>query len=135
MQREVSDFQRLEQCGIQVDKGLHYADDDAVFYLELLMMFIEDREKKQKQLETVWEDIANRTEDRIEWEKWVVTCHSLKGEARGIGASELGEYFYQLEMAGREKDTGKIKENYSAAMKEWEKVVEGIRTMEKGESL
>lgn len=68
------------------------------------------------------------SDEDTRWRAWVAACHGLKGEARGLGATALGEYFYQLELAGKFRDREKIQEIYPLAMEEWERVVDGIRT-------
>ena len=66
-------------------------------------------------------------QDTAAWNAWVSSCHGLKGEARGLGASTLGTYFYQLELAGKTRDIEKIEEIYPQTQKEWDRVVDGIR--------
>lgn len=130
----------LEQDGIDTREGIRYADMDAAFYCQLLMLFAGQREKQQSKLDRICQDILHRdmSESGVEnsgcgtpertaaWETWVSSCHGLKGEARGLGASVLGAYFYQLELAGRERDREKIKEIYPQACQEWNKVADGI---------
>lgn len=55
-----------------------------------------------------------------------VVLRQQPSEARGLGAVELGELFYQLELAGRGKDTEKIKEVYPAALASRKKVSDSI---------
>ncbi|MDE5823143.1 MAG: hypothetical protein K2H91_00435, partial [Lachnospiraceae bacterium] len=129
----------LERNGIDTRDGLRYADMDAAFYRQLLILFAEQQEMQQGKLDTLRQNIrcqdvpeagnggCETPESILAWNAWISFCHGLKGEARGLGASVLGAYFYQLELAGRTKDKGKIEEIYPHANKEWKKVVEGIR--------
>lgn len=134
---DISRLRQLEQYGILMDKGMYYADNDVTFYMELLDLFAGQQEERQKKLEAVRDSIVRQidrreTEQKTLWNTWVVSFHGLKGEARGIGASDLGEYFYQMELAGREKDLKKIQEIYPVVLEEWKRVTEGIKTVMQG---
>lgn len=133
---------QLEQNGIHTQEGLRYADMDISLYKELLILFAKQKEKQQQKLNEICQNIIKQEntliiesekekyenpESSALWNMWIVSCHGLKGEARGIGASILGEYFYQMEMAGRTQDKEKIEQIYVLAVKEWNKVVNGIQ--------
>lgn len=60
------------------------------------------------------------------WKTFVTQSHGLKGETWGIGARTLGDFFYQLECAGKEK-TSKDRAFYPKAMEEWQQVVDAIQ--------
>ena len=125
----------LGRNGMDTRDGLRYADMDAMFYRQLLMLFAEQWEIQQGKLDSLrqemgrqdmpvpeWENDECETPESAAWNAWVSSCHGLKGEARGLGASVLGEYFYQLELAGKTKDKEKIEELYPHACKEWKKI-------------
>lgn len=131
-------FHQLEKCGISVEEGLSYADGDEQFYRTLLGIFADEKEKKLQLLNETAESLQKTetasdpgTEDITEtaelWKSFVTISHGLKGEAWGIGAKQLGDYFYQLECAGKERDMQKIEVFYSKTMEEWQKVVQAIR--------
>lgn len=131
-------FHQLEKCGISVEEGLSYADGDEQFYRTLLGIFADEKEKKLQLLNETAESLQKTetasdpgTEDTTEtaelWKSFVTISHGLKGEAWGIGAKQLGDYFYQLECAGKERDMQKIEVFYSKTMEEWQKVVQAIR--------
>lgn len=138
-QEDTSWMKLLEQNGIHAQEGIRFADMDAAFYRQLLVLFAEQQEKQQKKLAQIHENLLheNRTapegdeygtpQDTAAWNAWVSSCHGLKGEARGLGASTLGTYFYQLELAGKTRDIEKIEEIYPQTQKEWDRVVDGIR--------
>jgi len=141
-------LQLLKRSGIDAREGIRYADMDAAFYRQLLMLFARQQEKQQSQLDILCQDIKcqNMPESDFEdhkreapkrltaWKVWVSSCHGLKGEARGLGASALGAFFYQLELAGRAEDKEKIEQIYPYVCQEWKKVVDGIQ-LAIGESL
>lgn len=138
--KETDWMEQLEQCGIQTQEGLRYADMDADFYRELLALFARQQEARGQNLEGILRKLQNENvfmgngmhegdseECGALWNAWIAACHGLKGEARGLGAAALGGYFYQLELAGRGGDMEKINVLYPDVCDEWEKVVEGIR--------
>lgn len=124
-------LKELEQYEIDSQKGLRYSDMDTEFYKELLLLFVKEREERQQQLENSYQNIMRRQDTSVLeqeiWDKWIACCHRLKGEARGLGAFELGECFYQLELAGGQKDKQKIEQIYMIANKKWQKVINGIQ--------
>ena len=124
-EKETGWLKLLERNGMDPREGLRYADMDATFYRQLLLLFAEQQEERQEKLEHLLQNI--QCQDISAWSAWVSLCHGLKGEARGLGASALGDDFYQLELAGKAKDKDKIEESYRYTVKEWKKVVDGIR--------
>ena len=129
----------LEKHGIAAEQGLSYADGDEQFYKELLGIFAKEKEKKQHQLEKAFQSLKvnhvvtmkeaeTDTEMMNElWKTFVIQSHGLKGEAWGIGARTLGDFFYQLECAGKEKNIEKIEHFYPEAMEEWQQVVDAVQ--------
>lgn len=118
---------QLEQSGIHTREGMRYADMDEEFYRELLGLFAVNQEKQQQKLEQIRQDLSAGENDAL-WDEWVASCHGLKGEARGLGAMTLGQYFYQMELAGRGRDRQKIEEIFPPALEEWKKAVNGIQS-------
>lgn len=123
-------FGTLEKHGIQTRQGLRYADMDAAFYRELLTLFVRKKNENRENLYQILRDLVKQENTSL-WKMWVASCHGLKGEAKGLGAENLSEYFYQLEYAGRAEDREKIEEILPVAEEEWEKVINGIQIAEK----
>lgn len=129
----------LEKHGIAAEEGLSYADGDEQFYKELLGIFVKEKEKKQHHLEKAFQSLKinhvvtmKETETDTEmmnelWKTFVIQSHGLKGEAWGIGARTLGDFFYQLECAGKERSLKKIEHFYPEAMEEWQQVVDAVQ--------
>lgn len=138
----------LEKHGIAAEEGLSYADGDEQFYKELLGIFAKEKEKKHHNLEKAFQSLkvnhvvtmkeaaetvidteaATNAENMNDlWKTFVNQSHGLKGEAWGIGARTLGDFFYQLECAGKEKSIEKIEHFYPKAMEEWQQVVDAIQ--------
>lgn len=146
--KETDWMEQLEQCGFDTQEGLRYADMDADFYRELLALFARQQEARRQKLDGIRKKLPQ--EDFMEngvregaseecsaiWNAWIAVCHGLKGEALGLGASALGGYFYQLELAGRGCDMEKIDALYLNVCSEWEKAAEGIReALEEGKGI
>lgn len=130
--QENSWLQILEHAGMNTEDGIRYADADEAFYRRLLELFAGEQEKQNKRLTSILQQLIeqekmSQPETEGLWKQWVSACHGMKGEARGIGAAELGEKFYSLELAGREQDIARIEKEYSDMDSEWRRVVEGIR--------
>lgn len=130
--QENSWLQILEHAGMNTGDGMRYADADEAFYRRLLELFAGEQEKQNKRLTSILQPLIeqekmSQPETEGLWKQWVSACHGMKGEARGIGAAELGEKFYSLELAGREQDIARIEKEYSDMDSEWRRVVEGIR--------
>ena len=105
----------------------------------MLGIFAKEKEKKQHHLEKAFQSLKinhvvtmkeaeTDTEMMNElWKTFVIQSHGLKGEAWGIGARTLGDFFYQLECAGKEKNIEKIEHFYPKAMEEWQQVVDAVQ--------
>lgn len=128
----------LSKNGICIREGLRYADQDEAFYQKLLVLFAQQQEEERQELEDIrkalvkWrgslESGGGEPEAKEPWYAFVSFCHGRKGEAKGLGASALGDYFYQLELAGRARDREKILDIYPHAVEEWVWVADIIRT-------
>ena len=77
------------------------------------------KQDMQKMLDYV-ADLKRNGEDLVN------LAHQMKGEARGIGGTHFGEHFYALELAGREKNTEKIRSLLPEVLEEWERTIRGI---------
>lgn len=124
-QNDQNQMHILEIGGIHAEKGLQYADGDMEFYQSLLTIFAQEKEEKEEKLNKALQELTDHDKEE-NWNAFVIQVHGLKGEARGIGAVELGELFYQLEMAGKEKNGTVIEDIYPAAMEEWQRIEQVI---------
>lgn len=115
---------QLSRMGIDVAKGLSYASDDWNFYLEVLKCFIEEYEDKRDLLLTRKKNLSEDSH----FEAFTNLTHQLKGESRGIGHMELGEKFYQLEMASRAHQKDTITALFPDTLDLWEHVVTSLKT-------
>ena len=115
---------QLSRMGIDVAKGLSYASDDWNFYLEVLKCFIDEYEDKRDLLLTRKKNLSEDSH----FEAFTNLTHQLKGESRGIGHMELGEKFYQLEMASRAHQKDTITALFPDTLDLWERVVTSLKT-------
>lgn len=115
-------MEKLEKSGISVSDGLRYSDGDEEFYRSLLKLFAES--KKLEDLKEIFLKSNSAGSNTF-----VTQAHKIKSEARGIGADRLGELFYELELAAKENDAPKIEEIFPAAMDEWQKIADIIRSV------
>ncbi|MBP5385555.1 MAG: DegV family EDD domain-containing protein [Lachnospiraceae bacterium] len=53
------------------------------------------------------------------WENYMIKVHALKSSSRLIGAEELGEDAYKLEMAAKENDIDYISQNHGRVMQDY----------------
>lgn len=117
--------EQLEDIGIDFENGLAYADNDLEFYKTLLNMFSQEyNERYEKVIEKY-----NEYKKNGDATEFVTIVHSLKGEARGIGAKFLGEAFYNLELAGKANNESDIDGSIERTMIFWKKVCLAIRNL------
>ncbi len=110
------------------NEGLRNADEDAAFYEEMLRLFAGQAAEKQTGPEELLDSLrgiaAGETDPEAEeklYDQIVGVCHTLKGEARGLGAAELGESFYRMELAARVRDRMQLEEFGQKARSQWKK--------------
>ena len=109
----------LTTIGIDVSKGLSYANNEWDFYVEMLNCFIEEYHSKYELL-LQWKD---RIHDGQDLKPFTILVHQLKGESKGIGCMDLGEKFYQLEMASKQNDTKTVLSYFDATLEAWSKLI------------
>ena len=115
---------QLSHMGIDVAKGLSYAGNDWSFYLEVLKCFTEEYDVKRDLLLTRRKNLSEGSQ----FDAFTNLAHQLKGESRGIGHMELGEKFYQLEMASRAHQKDTVMALFPNTLDLWEHVVTSLRT-------
>lgn len=112
----------LETVGVDTQKGLLYSNNDAELYQQLLLMYIEDYEKKLENLEQAMKEFPTDHGKSL-----VRQAHGRKGENFGIGARQLGEIFYGMEKAGKEEKFETVEQLWQHAQPLWKQIVEKIR--------
>ena len=101
----------LEQ-GISIRKGLGYAAGSLDVYLDLMKMFV-------RQKETMEQEIGNFLKEG-DMENYGIQTHALKGNARMLGADQLADIAFEHEKAGKAGDLTYAKEHWEELTTEWE---------------
>ncbi len=117
-------FAGLSKAGIHVKMGLDYCCGEEDFYLEMLRMFLDQREEKQKEIHALYE-AAN-------WTDYAIKVHALKSTSLTIGAERLSQQAKALEQAGKQGDEAYIRQNHAGLLDMYEDVCEAIAGLEIG---
>lgn len=83
-----TDHEKYLQYGIFIENGLSHAKGDAEMYLELVRMFIREREKQEE---------LNRFRSEQNMKDYAIRVHGLKGNARTLGAEQLADIAFEHE--------------------------------------
>ncbi|MEY8391091.1 sensor histidine kinase [Lachnospiraceae bacterium] len=125
----LSVWERLQQLGIDAKLGLDYCAGAEDFYLEMLQMYYEQEEEKERELTSFFEN--------GDWAAYSVKVHALKSTSLTIGAKKISELAKALEAAGKAEDEAYIRENHDHLMQKYKILCQGIASCieEKGGSL
>lgn len=88
-------------------------------YDRALMLFLEAGDEKAKELEDYFAE--------ENWEQYTIKAYALKSSARLVGAMNLGEMAYALEMAGKEGRILDIREGHRGLCDELAKVLDNLK--------
>ena len=64
-----------------------------------------------------------------DWDNYTIKIHALKSSAKLIGALELSDKAYNLEMAGKEKNIDYIAENHDSFMLEYKQLGDSLTSV------
>ncbi len=111
-------FGPLKELGVDIDKGLHYCQNDGSFYQSLLLQFSGDSKEKRENASKFYQanDLAN----------YAIIVHALKSTAKMIGALSLSDEALELELAAKEGRRDYIRDNHAVVMAEYEKLTDQI---------
>jgi CheY-like chemotaxis protein len=87
--------------GLDVDAGLINVGNYEEAYIEVLRAFFSDFDN---QIEGLRESLTSE-----DWKDYTIRIHGLKGSFLNIGAKDLGNWAYELEMASKAGDTERCK--------------------------
>lgn len=113
----------LQNSHISVTDGYHYAGESMGIFHWMLRIFAESYSEKHRELSEAYQQFINKGEDK---EGYTVVVHSLKSNARSIGANQLSEMCYEHEQKSRDGQINYVKEYWAELQKEWLTVVNGI---------
>jgi PAS domain S-box-containing protein len=103
--------------GISVKNGLSYAKKDMDIYLDLIRMFINDSETRKRL--TQYADDKNMKD-------YAVLVHSLKGNARTLGADTLADIAYKHEMESKAGNSDYVVGEFDKLLAAWNTSLEGF---------
>lgn len=111
-------FTKLTGLGIDVQKGLHYCQNDKEFYKVLLTQFASDAKAKQSDMKKFFKE--------KDYKGYSIVVHALKGTCKTIGAMDLSEMALQLEKAAKGNDEETVMKNHEQMMEEYESLSKEI---------
>lgn len=111
--------QPLKENDILMEEGLRLLSGDFVQYRKLVEFFVEYQREHMKQMEQLLNQNVQR---EVELEELTRMMHTLKSNAKAIGAHNLYAIAQELEARGKKKDIGYIVSGYSLLIYEWKRV-------------
>ncbi len=132
IQRKTDSGQETEQDGIQIDgkdflpygisveNGISHAKGDQEVYLELVGMFLREKDKQNTMQQFV---SAQNMKDYAIW------VHGLKGNARTLGADALADMAYEHEMRSKAQDCTYVNEHWDELLAVWDHTLEGFAAL------
>lgn len=106
--------------GISVENGISHAKGDLDMYLELVGMFIREKEKQDTMQQFI---SAQNMKDYAIW------VHGLKGNARTLGADALADIAYEHEMRSKAQDYAYVNEHWNELLAVWNQTLEGFQAL------
>ena len=115
---EEGDFAILKKAGIETRTGLHYCQNDEDFYRSVLAEYAHGEAEKAESLKKSFEE--------ENWHDYAIYVHALKSTSKMIGASALSSKAARLESAANDGDSGTIRAEHDAMLREYKAVAEAI---------
>ncbi|MDR3335774.1 MAG: response regulator [Treponema sp.] len=108
-----------EISGIHVETGMMNTGGSVSSYKHILSFFYKDTEERIPQIK--------KTAEAGEFLQYTTMVHAIKGAARSIGATELGQMAADLEAAGNERNTTVINEKTDEFLKELRQLADRVK--------
>lgn len=109
--------EELLTYGISIENGISNAKGDREMYLELIGMFIRERDKQKTMQQFL---SAQNMKDYAIW------VHGLKGNARTLGADRLADVAYEHEMQSKADNISYVHEHWEELLTVWNKTLDGF---------
>ena len=125
---------QLQVCEIQMEKGLHLLDGNIYQYAKLIEFFTDYYEPNRRQMEKMEKALEYADTEKKRTEILMALTgemHTLKSNAKAIGAGELSELAQAMEAHGKEMDADYFKYAMPLLYLEWERTVKGARQFRK----
>ena len=102
--------------GINIENGIRNCGGNRNVYIQILRTF--SSSNLAAGLESYYE-----AED---WHNYEVIAHSVKGACRNIGAEDIADKAYKLELAGKKADAAFIRANHKEFLDEYKELISSI---------
>ena len=112
-------LEELSALGISVENGIMYCAGDQDFYVSILRDYVDTFKEKRENLEGFYRE--------RNWKEYQVLIHSLKTNAKTIGAGELSEAARLLEKAAGESDEVYLEQEHDGFLMGYEKLVGDLK--------
>ena len=104
--------------GMDMYKSLESYGGSVTIYHNILKTYYSDIREKEELLPSLFE--------KEDVENFTIQVHALKSASRSVGAYDLGEEAYNLEMAGKAGDWVTIKKHFPALMEALHRMVQDV---------
>lgn len=111
---EQNDKSILYDGDIHVDGALKYVGDDYQQYVQIMRLFPEKKQEKQKMLEQYYQ--------AKDYQNYTIQVHALKNNARMLGADKLADMAFEHEKAGTQENGLYLETHYEELLTEWNRV-------------
>jgi len=109
----------LEGYDVFLKEGIKFASGDFDLYTNVLKYFLENADPLSEQLKSA--------QNKGDLKQLTTILHSLKGNSKNIGATELYELCRRMEKHGRASDKEFVYSGLGLLTTEWNRVCDGIR--------
>ena len=112
---------QLKENDIKIEEGLRLLDGDFMQYRKLMEFFTEYQEEYMRQMQQLM------TQKEVKVDEITRMMHTLKSNAKAIGAIHLYEIAKEMEDRGKQKDMEYIISAYDLLKLEWGRVFKASR--------
>ena len=112
---------QLKENDIKIEEGLRLLDGDFMQYRKLMEFFTEYQEEYMRQVQQLM------TQKEVKVDEITRMMHTLKSNAKAIGAIHLYEIAKEMEDRGKQKDMEYIMSAYDLLKLEWGRVFKASR--------
>lgn len=112
---------QLKENDIKIEEGLRLLDGDFMQYRKLMEFFTEYQEEYMRQMQQLM------TQKEVKVDEITRMMHTLKSNAKAIGAIHLYEIAKEMEDRGKQKDMEYIMSAYDLLKLEWRRVFKASR--------
>ncbi len=114
------DNEKYQKYGISIEHGVSYSNGDMEVYLDLVYMFLNEGSIRDKLYQYMSEKNMN---------EYAVLVHSLKGNARTLGADRLADIAYEHEMKSKANNYDFVKSGWNDLVAIWDTSLEGFKEL------